>query len=247
MDRQFLEMYTQTYHGKYILTGKTSRDPPRLPYEAIPALARINRGDPRPDIVQLGATTEAQIWQALRPRYLVLHRNRHSQHAAAQAMLGELTQVYSDPHLVAYRIEAMAAWLDTQPQRVAMPVFVGLDRDWQAQEQDGTRWLLGAQTATLLAYTPEPARLSLDLTMYALATEQPIELWLNGAHVQTLHVTAAELRRYRTAVLSLPAGQSRIELRVGGAGTVPAISGQSDDPRPLAVNVRGIAVRLLTP
>ncbi len=251
MDRQFLEMYAQTYHGKYILTGKTSRDPPRLPHEAIPALARINRGDPRPDIVQLGSATEAQIWQALRPRYLVLHRsrNRQSQHAAAQAILGDLTRVYSDTGLEAYRIEAMAAWLDQQPERVPLPVFVGLDRDWENLEDGASpsRWLLGAQTATILAYTPEPARLTLDLTMYALATDQSIEIWLNGAHVQTLNVTADELRRYSTAALALSAGQSRIELRVLGAGTVPARLGQGDDPRPLAVNVRGVAVRLLAP
>lgn len=252
-DRQFLEMYTQTFHGHYILTGKTSRDLPRLPYEASPTIAAINRGDPRRDIVQLSAATEQQLWHALRPRYLVLHRSQRSpQRTAAQAdaareLLGKITLVYSDTLLEAYRIEPLAAWLDAagMQQRVPVPLFIGLERDWQPLEQDGTRWLVGQSQATVLAYTPQHTLASLDITMSGFTTEQPLEIWLNGQYVQTVAVVAGEVRRYSTAPLALPAGQSSIELRATGTGVAPAALGISSDPRPLGVNVQRIAVQEL--
>ncbi len=252
-DRQFLEMYTQTFHGHAILTGKTSRDLPRLPYEAFPTIASINRGDSRRDIVSLPPATETQLWQALRPRYLVLHRSQRTpQRTAAQAdaarkLLGAITLVYSDTLLEAYRIEPLAAWLATAgaQTRVPVPLFIGLGRDWQPLEQDTTRWLLEQSTATVLAYTPQPALVALDITMHSLGTSQPLEIWLNGQYVQTVEVTAGAVRRYRSAPLALPIGASRIELRATGTGVAPAALGISSDPRLLVVNVQRIGVQEL--
>ncbi|NJN68500.1 MAG: hypothetical protein HC884_18215 [Chloroflexaceae bacterium] len=143
-DRHLLEMYAQTSHDHFILTGQTSRNVPRVPYESAPPIAQAEQADPRPDIVMLAPDDRECLLRALRVRYLVVHHDpRHPERAghqattAAQVFPASLTRVYADRHLTAYRLDEVAAWLDG-PGRMArseVPLFLGLNLSWPPPKQ----------------------------------------------------------------------------------------------------------------
>ncbi len=260
-DRDRLEMYAQTFHGKYILTGLVSRSVPHMPQEAMPPIARADAASNRPDIITLSDAQRDQLLRSLRVRYLVVHETpsrpeqADQQVATARRTLGPLSRVYANESLRAYRLDAVAAWLDGpgQAEREEFPLFPGLDERWPPLEADGpglTRWL-PPDGAGLWVYTPRPRRVALELSLYSLPGARPLELWLNGQHQQTLPIPAGHwLRRYVSAPLPLPAGPSLIELHAPGGGSgigsdpgPPAGAGASDDPRPLSFSIHHIALR----
>jgi hypothetical protein len=252
-ERDRLEMYTQTYHGKYILTGLVSRSVPGLPYEAAPPLVQAERADLRADIVQMSPAKREQFLRALRVRYLVVRPDANrpgrdaAQVASARQALGPLTRVYSDTRLQAYRLDRVAAWLDGagRTQRVAPPLFAGLDRRWEPMEPGPyglVRWL-PPEGAGVWVYTPDARPVVLHLSLYSLPGERPLEVWLNGEHTATLSVAAAITPRTYAVPLHLPAGTSMIELYGRGEGVSPRALGLGDDTRPLLFSVQRVEVR----
>jgi hypothetical protein len=258
-DRDRLEMYAQTYHHHAILTGLISRSVPAIPQEGMPPLMAIQRGDTRPDIVTLSPAQQTQLLQALRVRYVVIRRHALSPtrattiHRASEEVFGELTSVYSDTMLTAYRIEEMAAWLDDhegQDARADLPLFVGLRSRWEALEESeyGTyRWMTD-DGATLWAYAPTTQRVLFDTLLYSLPGDRSLELWLNGEYVQTIPIAAGRRpRRYLSSPFTLPQGPNTIELRVPEGGVRPKTLGQGNDTRNLTLNVQDIALREVGP
>jgi hypothetical protein len=238
-ERDRLEMYTQTYHRHYILTGLVSRSVPRLPQEAIPPFARIEAAAAASttDIVALSPSEREQLLRAMRVRYLVARPDPSvpgraaRQVEIARALFGALTEVYSDTELRAYRLEGAAGWLDGpgRLERAEMPLFLGLDAQWEPLEPDGermTRWLPPGG-AGLWSYANHPRRAALVLWLYSLPEgTRPLELWLNGHHAQTLPIPGGRMvRRYVSAPLDLLAGPNHIELRAPRGGVVVPGSG----------------------
>ncbi len=251
-DRSLSEMYAQTYHGKYILTGHLSRTVPRLPADEAPPVQQIEQANPNSDIVGMSPHERSQLLRALRVRYLVVHRDaahperQAQQVAAARIALGELTLVYADEELQAYRLDEVAAWLDGpgQQERIEAPLFVGLDRasDWRPLEISSygqTRWL-PPQGGGLWTYTQQPRRALLELRLYSLPAARPLEVWLNGRYVQTLPIAGRALRHYFSAPLELPAGPSLIELRDPAASFSPQEPGTRQDSRALSFGIQRV-------
>jgi hypothetical protein len=254
-DRHLLEMYAQTYHGHLILTGQTSRDVPRVPYESAPPVAQTERADPRPDIVTLPPPDREHLFRALRVRYLVIHHDPHHpkrarQQAATAARVfpSSLTRVYADHRLTAYRLDEVASWLDGpgRTTRTEVPLFLGLDLSWPPPEvgrHGRARWL-PPQGGGLWTYTQRPRRVVLELSLYSLPGARPLEIWLNGRHVQTLPIPAGlSPRRYTTAPLSLPRGPSLIELHAPAGGASPQTLGLGADTRPLSFSIHHARLR----
>jgi hypothetical protein len=253
-DRLLLEMYAQTHHGHYILTGQTSRSVPRLPYEAAAPIAQAERADPREDIVRMAPAEREQFLRALRVRYLVVRPDANrpgrdaAQVASARQALGPLTRVYSDTRLQAYRLDDVAAWLDGpgQTQQVAPPLFVGLDMQWESPEPGPyglARWL-PPEGAGVRTYSARPRRVVLDLMLYSLPGAAPLEIWLNGQHALTLPIAEGMTpRRYLSPPLRLPAGPGYLELRAPQGGTSLRALGLGDDTRSLSFSIHHIALR----
>lgn len=247
-DRDVLEMYDQTHHEHAILIGQTSRTVPHVPDERLPPFARVEAADPRPDIVSLAPAERQQLLRGLRLRYLVVRDDPDSpgrddrQIAVAQQVFGPLTQVYADDVLRAYRFEQTAQWLDNEGRTsyAALPLFLALDWRWEPLEPDGdglSRWL-PPDGAGMWTYTEEPQRVVLELSLYSLPGARPLDIWLNGEHVQTLPIPAGLwVRRYLSAPLDLPAGPSLIELRAPQGGVSPHELGTGEDTRPLSFRV----------
>lgn len=253
-ERLLKEMYAQTYHHKFILTGQTSRSVPRLPYESAPPLAQVEATSTRADIVTMTTAERDNLLRGLRVYYLVIHADplhpaRAAQQAAtARQVLGPLTEVYHDESVSAYRLDEVAPWLDGAgaASTVELPLYLGLDDAWEPPEETRSglaRWLpFGG--AGLWTYTQHPRRAVLELTLYSLPGERPLELWLNGQHVQTLPIPAGLTpRRYTSSPLALPAGPSRIELRAPQEGISPRAVGVGDDTRPLSFSIHHAALR----
>jgi hypothetical protein len=248
-ERDRLEMYTQTYHHKYILTGLISRSAPRMPQEAVPLFKQLETTDTRADIVGMTAAERAQLLRAMRVRYLVVRDDpsrsarAQSQADTAQRLIGPLTEVYADETLRGYRLDAVAAWLDEEGRttRAEMPLFVGLDSRWNPLEPDGeelTRWL-PPEGAGLWTYTEHSRRVVLVFSLYSRAGARPLDVWLNGRYHHTLPIAAGHrLRCYMSAPLELPAGASVIDLYAPQGGVV-----QGDDPRSLSFSIHQIDVR----
>lgn len=253
MDRDQLEMYTQTYHGNYILTGNTSRSMPRLPYESAPPIAQAELPDTRTDIVYLSPEDQQQLLHALRVRYLVVRpdpeipgRNKHEVEVAQQ-LLGPLTEVYADAEMHVYRLDKVAAWLDGPGRSalVEMPMFVGLDSGWESLEigEFGPGRWLSPKGVSLWVYTPRARRVVLDIFMYSLPGTRPMEVWVNGRHMQTLLVPEGlEPRHYIGSPISIPVGASHLTLRAPQGGVSPRSLGIGKDKRPLSFSVHGIEV-----
>jgi hypothetical protein len=71
-DREVLEMYQQTHHGKDILTGRPARSLPGLPYRFAPPIVSADNADLRPDIVSMSSAARDQLLRGLRVRYLIV-------------------------------------------------------------------------------------------------------------------------------------------------------------------------------
>jgi hypothetical protein len=248
-DRGLQEMYAQVHHGKYILTGDLSRSVPRLPYEESPLLRQIEQPVLSADIVRMTPREQTQMLRAMRVRYLLIHDTSYTpgqleqQVTAARAVLGNLSQVYADDELHAYRLDDMAAWLDGvgRSERVAMPLFLGLDRQsaWYQPEMTRAGWgrWLPPEGGGFSFYTPRARRAVLEVWLDSLPGARPLELWLNGRHVQTLPIVGDGLRRYLSTPLELPAGPGLLELRAPAGGVSPRALGLSEDTRLLSFSV----------
>lgn len=258
-DRALQDMYTQAHHGKPILDGHLSRDVQHLPPESIPLLQAIDRAELRPDIVQLPPAQQEQLLHSLRLRYLVLHHSpRYPERTAAQAatareLLGSLTEVYRDSELLVYEIDQVAAWLAQAPdERVAMPLFVGLDEAWTPLEQGAyglSRWL-PATGGTLWLYATTAQRAVLTLTLYSLPPEpRPLAITVNnaddvsGTPTSEIVIPGNQQQTTVQVVLDLPQGASQIKLTAPQGGVSPQALGLGDDPRELSFNVQAISVR----
>lgn len=247
-DREVLEMYQQTHHGKYILTGRPARSVPGLPYRVASPIAQADRADTRPDIVELSLTERDQLLHALRVRYLIIRDypgdplRTGEQLATARQTLGPLTEVYRDDELHAYRLDEVATWLDGAgaTSLAEVPLFLGPDDRWGEREMSGygvIRWL-PAEGAGLWVYAQHSRRVVLQLSLYSIAGAGPLEIWLNGEHVQTVPIIGdVVLRHYNTGPLQLPAGRSLIELRTPLPGVTPQSRGLGDDVRTLTFGV----------
>lgn len=251
-----MEMYAQTYHGKYILTGKTSRNMVRMPHEKAAPLAQVGAGSLRPDIVRMSPTERNHLLRGLRVYYVVFHDDpQHPdlderQVEVARQVIGPLTSVYSDTHMQAYRLDAVADWLDGAGRTVRedVPLFLGLDDRWYAAEhshnRDGVSRWLPPDGAGFWAYTPHPRRAVLDVSLYSLPGRGPLEIWLNGQHVQTLAIAEGHTpRHYLSAPLPLAAGTNMIELRAPEGGIRPSEAGMGDDTRELSFSVHSARLR----
>lgn len=257
-DRSLRDMYTQAHHGKYIYTGHLSREVPGIPYEHAPPIAQVAAADTRPDIVTMTEAERDQLLRALRSRYLLIHSATSQpeqgiqQAAAARVALGSLSLVYTDTHLHAYRLDEVAAWLDSPDNPpVEMPLFLGLDERWPPREESSYgvgRWLPNDSAGGgLWTYTPHPRRVVLHVSLYSLPGASPLQIWLNGTHIQTLPIATGQvLRRYSTS-FALPAGTSLIELHAPEGGVSPASLGLDDDTRLLSFNIHAVSLQEVRP
>lgn len=256
-DRSLRDMYTQSHHGKYIYTGHLSREVPAIPYEYAPPIAQAEHGTTGPDIVSMTAAERDQLLRSLRARYLLLHTSTRSpertarQAAAARSSLGAMSQVYAGEELIVYRLDDVAAWLDSAAaaKPVAVPLFLGLDGRWGEPETDAqgvSRWLPSAGGG-LWTYTAHPRRVVLELTLSSLPGARPLDLRLNGRPIQMLPIAAGAPRRYLSAPIELPAGPSLLELSAPAGGVSPQSLGQGDDTRLLSFRVQRLRLRELLP
>jgi hypothetical protein len=253
-----MEMYAQIYHEHYILSGKTSRNMVRMPYHTAAPLAQVGTGRLQPDIVHLSDSDCTQLLRGLRVYYIVFHKDQqHADRSAqqitvARRLLGPLTQVYSDTHIQAYRLDAVAAWLEGPGSDTLqdVPLFLGMDDRWWAPETCAAglhRWLPPGG-AGFWAYTPHPHRVVLDVSLYSLPPgTRPLEVWLNGEYQQTLSIPEGRSpRHYLGPPLSLDAGTNLIELRAPAGGISPQALGIGNDTRALSFSVHGAWLHELT-
>ncbi len=253
-DRALQDMYTQAHHGKPIFDGHLSRDVVHFPPESIPPLQAIDRRESRTDIITLTAAQQTQLLQGLRLRYLIFHANPRQldlipqQVAIAREQFGSLTQVYSDTELVAYEVDQLARWLTDAggpPERVPLPLFVGLDIGWEPLEigpQGWSRWL-PKSGATLWVYAPTAQRARLTLHLYHLGPEPlPLEVTLNGAARSRVVVTGGQQLREVQLLLDLRRGANQVDLFTPAEGVSPLSLGLSNDARRLTFNIKAITV-----
>lgn len=241
----FTEMQAQTIHGKRILTGQTSRDIPRLPYESMAMFAQVEAGEALEDIERLASAEQRQLLEALRVRYLVFRPDpfqpgrMERQIATAQQVLGPLERSYSDDELTAFRLPAGET-------AAPLPLFLGRDDRWPEPERRGdeiSRWIRNDGSG-LWTFVPEQRRVALELTLYSLPGERPLEIWLDDRHLMTLPIPAGrDFRRYVSAPFTLPAGTHLITLRAPQGGASPASLGLGDDQRALSFTIRSVALR----
>jgi hypothetical protein len=257
-DRSLYEMYAQIDHEQPILTGRLARSVPRPPYEDMPLMQELEQADTRADIVTMAPATRTQWLRSLRVRYLVVLADpddptrQARQVATAHTVLGDLRAVYTDDMLEVYEIVSLATWLDGpgQTERVAVPLFVGLDQasDWQPRQTSAygvSRWLPPVGGA-LSVYTPRPRPVVLEVRLAPLQAQDTLDIWLNGVPVATTPVTGPQARSYHIGPLDLPAGPSRIEFRSPNPGASPRELGIGSDGRRLAFSVLAIDIRELT-
>ncbi len=250
-DRDRLEMFTQTYHGKYILTGLISRKVPRVHYELALPIAQVDDGEVYADIVRFSSTTQEQLLRALRTRYVIVREYPghpgldERQIATAHELLGPLTEVYADDELRAYRLDAVAAWLDGpgRTTRAEVPLFPALQKNWypvEATPYGPVRWL-PQEGAGVAVYVEHAQRVVLDITLSSLLPDAaPLEIWVNDSRVQTFQVQGPQIRHYITSPLYLSAGSNVITLRAIEEGISPRELGISNDTRSLSFGIHQI-------
>ncbi|HMO59866.1 MAG TPA: hypothetical protein PKC19_21140, partial [Roseiflexaceae bacterium] len=90
-------------------------------------------------------------------------------------------------------------------------------------------------------YMPQAAPVVLQMSLVAF--EQPHDLAILHDGVELSRITAQPWPTEITTVpLELPAGDLRLQLLPLGSGIAPRDLGMGDDPRPLTVALRSIAV-----
>jgi hypothetical protein len=239
----YTEMEAQTIHGKRILTGQTSRDIPRMPYEAMLMFEQVELAKRSDEIISLDKETQDALLEALKVRYLIFwpdpfaEGRREQQIAVAQELLGPLELVYDGSDFKAYRLPER----NVRPER--FPLFLGRDDRWPEPEfVDGiaTRWI-DNEGSGLWTYVSEEREVALELWLYSLPGERPLEIWLNDELLMTLPIRAGlEHQRYLTAPFRLPVGTSLISLRAPEGGVSPASLGLGDDQRLLSFNIKEV-------
>jgi hypothetical protein len=252
------QMYSQAFHGKKILTGYLARDVPRLPYESAPPIAQADQGETAPDIVSLSAEAKIQLLQSLRIRYLLIHtedstsgKRAQRELSAASQILGPLTEVYGDADIRMLQLDTVAAWLDGVGAAVTVetPLFLGLDEQWDTIERRGDdikRWL-PLHGAGFWTFTQRPRQVTLNLDLFSIAGARPLEIWLNGRHLENLSILPGlETRTYRSKPFTIPRGSSKIELRAPEGGVSPKQLGISNDTRLLSFGIRHAEIVELT-
>jgi len=130
---------------------------------------------------------------------------------------------------------------NVRPER--FPLFLGRDDRWPEPEfVDGiaTRWI-DNEGSGLWTYVSEEREVALELWLYSLPGERPLEIWLNDELLMTLPISAGlEHQRYLTAPFRLPVGTSLISLRAPEGGVSPASLGLGDDQRLLSFNIKEV-------
>lgn len=246
MGHNYTEMEAQTIHGKWILTGQTSRDIPRMPYESMVMFDQIELANDRPDIIPFDAAARDALLEALKVRYLIFWPDPFSegrmqkQIATAESVMGSMELVYDGPDLKAYRLPERNVQLER------FPVFLGRDDRWPAPEYARdltTRWI-DNEGSGVWTYASEEREVALELSLYSLPGARPLEIWLNDQLLMTLPIDEGlEHRRYVTAPFRIPAGTSLISLRAPEGGVSPASLGLGDDERLLSFNIEKIQLR----
>ena len=206
----------QTVHQRPMVSGYTSRSNPRAPADRTPVLQTfrylgpdINAGDPR----ALAATVLAD----LDVRYVIVHKNDLPPGDYRQTVLSTADNVFKgwpvavdDDWLKVYRVP---------PPDTRLPYLV-LGEGWAPREErDGApARALAGPAATLLVRLPAAQAVRLELKAYSLDGSSSLEV-RSGGQVAGVYPLGGGPAVITTPALSLPAGESVVELR---AGPVPA-------------------------
>ena len=206
----------QTVHQKPMVSGYTSRSNPRAPADRTPVLQTfrylapdVNAADPR----ALAATVLAD----LDVRYVIVHKSDLPPGDYRQTVLSTADDVFKgwpvavdDDWLKVYRVP---------PPDARLPYLV-LGEGWAPREvqEGGPARALAGPAATLLARLPAAQTVRLEITAYSLDGESSLEV-RSGEQVAGVYALGDLPAVITTPAMSLPAGESVVELR---AGPVPA-------------------------
>jgi hypothetical protein len=206
----------QTVHQKPMVSGYTSRSNPRAPADRTPVLQTfrylapdINDADPR----ALAAT----VLSDLDVRYVIVHKNDLPPGDYRQTVLSTADDVFQgwpvavdDDWLKVYRVP---------PPDARLP-YVILGDGWAPREvrDGGPARALAASAATLLVRLPAAQAVRLEITAYSRDGESSLEV-RSGEQVAGVYPLGGQPAVITTPAMSLPAGESVVELR---AGPVPA-------------------------
>jgi hypothetical protein len=206
----------QTVHQKPMVSGYTSRSNPRAPADRTPVLQTfrylgpdVNTADPR----ALAATVLAD----LDVRYVIVHKNDLPPGDYRQIVLSTADDVFrgwpvvvDDDWLKVYRVP---------PPGARLPYLV-LGDGWAPREVGGggPARALAASAATLLVRLPAAQAVRLEITAYSLDGGGSLEV-RSGEQSAGVYPLGGQPASITTPALSLPAGESVVELR---AGPVPA-------------------------
>jgi hypothetical protein len=206
----------QTVHQKPMVSGYTSRSNPSAPADRTPVLQTfrylapdINAADPR----ALAATVLAD----LNVRYVIVHKNDLPPGDYRQTVLSTADDVFQgwpvvvdDDWLKVYRVP---------PPDARLPYLV-LGDGWAPREERDGRPVraIAASTATLLVRLPAAQAVRLQITAYSPDGESSLEV-RSGKQVAGVYALGSQPAVIATPAMSLPAGESVVELR---AGPVPA-------------------------
>jgi hypothetical protein len=206
----------QTVHQKPMVSGYTSRSNPRAPADRTPVLQTfrylapdINAADPR----ALAATVLAD----LDVRYVIVHKNDLPPGDYRQTVLSTADDVFQgwpvvvdDDCLKVYRVP---------PPDARLPYLV-LGEGWAPREvrDGGPIRALAGPVATLLVRLPAAQAVRLEINAYSLDGRSSLEV-RSGEQVAGVYALGGQPAVITTPAMSLPAGESVVELR---AGPVPA-------------------------
>jgi hypothetical protein len=206
----------QTVHQKPMVSGYTSRSNPRAPADRTPVLQTfrylapdINAADPR----ALAATVLAD----LDVRYVIVHKNDLPPGDYRQTVLSTADDVFQgwpvvvdDDWLKVYRVP---------PPDARLPYLV-LGEGWAPREvrDGGPIRALAGPVATLLVRLPAAQAVRLEINAYSLDGRSSLEV-RSGEQVAGVYALGGQPAVITTPAMSLPAGESVVELR---AGPVPA-------------------------
>jgi hypothetical protein len=209
-------LLNQTVHQKPMVSGYTSRSNPRAPADRTPVLQTfrylapdINAADPR----ALAATVLAD----LDVRYVIVHKNDLPPGDYRQTVLSTADDVFQgwpvvvdDDWLKVYRVP---------PPDTRLPYLV-LGDGWAPREvrDGGPARAIAASDATLLVRLPAAQAVRLEITAYSPDGESLLEI-RSGEQVAGVYPLGGQPAAITSPAMSLPAGESVVELR---AGPVPA-------------------------
>ncbi len=204
----------QTVHQKPMVSGYTSRSNPRAPADRTPVLQTfrylgpdVNAADPR----ALAAT----VLTDLDVRYVIVHKNDLPPGDYRQTVLSTADDVFQgwpvavdDDWLKVYRVP---------PPDARLPYLV-LGDGWAPREvrDGGPARAMAVSAATLLVRLPAAQAVRLEITAYSLDGESSLEV-RSGEQVTGVYTIGGQPAAITTPAMSLPAGESVVELRAGPA------------------------------